>query len=102
MFDTTAKRIVEENDFFVGNWTMLFIRTPNGDAKMTAKITREGGGLQGKLISDDSSAEPIMVSEIVEEDEKFTLYFTAQGYDVNVSLTKTDEDNMKGTLYGYV
>jgi hypothetical protein len=81
MFDTTAKRIVEENDFFVGNWMIRFIRTPNDDAKMTAKITRKGGGLQGKLIREDASAEPIIVSEIVEEDEKITLYFTAQGYD---------------------
>lgn len=97
MFDAIATRIVEKKDFFAGNWELLFIGTPNGDAKLKAELSREDGILAGMILAD---AEPIEISEISEEEDKITLYFHIQGYDVNVTLTKVDDDSLKGSLMG--
>ena len=96
MFETTLIR-KSEMDFYAGKWEMLVIGTPNGDTKMIANLKREDGKLRGNLKSVDSE-DLINITEIEEEQDKITLYFSAQGYDVNVVLTKVDADNLKGSL----
>ncbi len=87
----------EDADFFVGNWDVVFIGTPQGDAQMVAEISRDNGDLQGILVSEEN-AEPIPITEIIEDGDQLTLYFSAQGYDVNVVLKKVDVNNLKGSL----
>jgi hypothetical protein len=96
MFETTLVR-KPEADFYTGKWEMLVIGTPNGDSKMIVTLKREEGKLRGNLKPLDSE-DYINITEIEEGQDKVTLYFTAQGYDVNVVLTKVDADNMKGSL----
>ncbi|MCR9065383.1 MAG: hypothetical protein NXI00_15525 [Cytophagales bacterium] len=87
----------EDADFFVGNWDVVFIGTPQGDAQMVAEISRDNGDLQGVLVFEEN-AEPIPITEIIEDGDQLTLYFSAQGYDVNVVLKKVDDNNLKGSL----
>lgn len=87
-------------DFFAGKWEILIMGTPDGDAKMNAILVRKDGKLTGELVSagGDGSKEPIVITQIEEGSDKVNLFFTAQGYDVNLELTKVDEDHLKGQL----
>ena len=86
-------------DFFVGRWEIVVVGTPNGDAKFLTDLVRKDGKLTGTL-EDPAAAskDPIPITKIEEGTDKLTLYFTAQGYDVNVDLSKVDDDNLKGSL----
>ncbi|WP_255070542.1 hypothetical protein [Lacihabitans sp. LS3-19] len=83
-------------DFFAGKWDMLIKGTPNGDAKMEAHFKIVNGKLSGTLKPSEGDAIP--VTQIDEETDAITIYFSAQGYDLNVKLTKVDENNLKGSL----
>ena len=87
-------------DFFAGKWEILIVGTPDGDAKMNAVLIRKDGKLTGELVSSgaDGAKEPIAITQIEEASDKVNLFFTAQGYDVNLELTKVDEDHLKGQL----
>lgn len=84
-------------DFFAGKWEITFIGTPNGDGKMTTELVRKEGKLTGKLKPADGS-DAIDITKIDEEAEKLSIYFSTQGYDVSVELSKVDADNLKGSL----
>ncbi len=87
-------------DFFAGKWEILIMGTPNGDGKMQANLVRKDGKLTGELVSlaADAPKEPISITKIEEGSDKVNLYFTAQGYDVNLELAKVDDDHLKGQL----
>jgi hypothetical protein len=86
-------------DFFAAKWEMIIVGTPNGDAKMIANLFRKDGKLTGELSDPaDATKEKIAITNLEEEATKITLYFTASGYDVNVTLEKVDSDNLKGQL----
>jgi len=91
--DTTA------TDFFAGKWEILVVGAPNGDIKFVTELTRKDGKLGGSL-KDPSGAmpEPIPISNVEETKEQVTIFFSAQGYDVNILLNKVDQDNLKGSL----
>lgn len=84
-------------DFFAGKWEITFIGTPNGDGKMVTELVRKDGKLTGKLKPADGS-DAIDITNIEEEAEKMTIFFSTQGYDVSVELSKVDNDNLKGSL----
>jgi hypothetical protein len=41
----------------------------------------------------------LVFSKVEAEGDKVTFYFTAEGYDLDVQLTKTDADNAKGMMF---
>mgnify|MGYP001021144392 CR=1 FL=1 len=89
------------SDFFAGKWEVSVIGTPNGDAKLVTNLVRKDGKLTGELVDPTgSNPDPIVLTDVVDEADKVTLYFTAQGTDVNVELEKVDENNLKGSLMG--
>ena len=86
-------------DFYAGKWEVIFLGTPNGDAKLIATFTRKDGKLEGELKdASDDKAEAIPVTSVEEGTDKFTFGFTAQGYDLVVELEKVDDDNLKGMM----
>lgn len=88
-----------QTEFFAAKWEITVVGTPNGDAKFVTKLDRKDGKLAGELtLVGDASAPKIPITNIEESADKLVLYFSAQGYDVNVELTKVDNDNLKGTL----
>ena len=91
----------DPTDFFAGKWKISVSGTPNGDIVFLTDLVRKDGALTGKLVPQgDAAAEPVELSKVEDDKEKVVLYFTTQGYDVNVELTKVDSDNLKGTLMG--
>jgi hypothetical protein len=86
-------------DFFATKWEISVAGTPNGDVKFVTKLERKDGKLTGELsLPSDPAAPKIPISNLEESAEKIVLYFSAQGYDLSLDLTKVDNDNLKGTL----
>ena len=86
-------------DFFAAKWEISITGTPNGDAKFVTELTRKDGKLTGELKDPTGKqAEALPITKIEEENNKITIYFTAQDYDVNIVLAKVDENNLKGML----
>ena len=97
LFGTLLQASAPE-DFFTGKWEILVTGTPNGDAKFQTNLTRKDGKLTGEL-TDPSGANPdIAIDKIDEQGSKIIIYFRAQEYDVNISLAKVDDNNLKGSL----
>ncbi|GAA4466382.1 hypothetical protein GCM10023189_48350 [Nibrella saemangeumensis] len=88
-------------DFFAGKWEITVTGTPNGDAKFVTDLTRKDGKLTGELKDPTGKmTEAIPIEKIEEEANKITIYFSAQGYDVNIALEKATDDDLKGSLLG--
>ncbi|MDT8886140.1 hypothetical protein [Aquirufa regiilacus] len=91
----------DPTDFFAGKWKIVVLGTPNGDATFATNLVRKDGVLTGQLkIVGDDSLPAVEISKVEDDSEKVVIYFSTQGYDVNVELTKVDSDNLKGTLMG--
>lgn len=88
-------------DFFVGKWEFTVMGTPNGDAKFSTNLTRKDGKLTGEL-SDPANPtkEKIAITKIEDSADKITIYFTSSGYDVNLEMSKADENTLKGSMMG--
>jgi hypothetical protein len=86
-------------DFFAAKWEVLVVGTPNGDSKLVTELTRKDGKLTGEL-KDPTGANPeaLPITSVVEEENKITIYFTAQGTDVSLDLAKVDDDHLKGSV----
>ncbi len=91
----------DPTDFFAGKWKIVVLGTPNGDATFATNLVRKDGVLTGQLkIVGDDSLPAVDISKVEDDSEKVVIYFSTQGYDVNVELTKVNTDNLKGTLMG--
>lgn len=98
---TSFAKLPDPTDFFAGKWKIQVLGTPNGDATFSTDLVRKDGALTGVLkIVGDAAAEPVQIAKVEDDKDKVVLYFTIQGYDVNVELTKVDSDNLKGSLMG--
>lgn len=87
------------SDFYAGKWEITISGTPQGDSKMIADLVQKDGKLTGDITTTgESSGEKISITRIDESGDKLSLFFTAQGFDVSLELTKVDDDTMKGTM----
>jgi hypothetical protein len=94
-FSQTAK----DKDFFEGTWEVTIVGTPNGDSKMLATLNRVDGKLTGELAGTDASSKAkYRIDKVTESEKSITLYFYAEGMDINLSLTREDQNNLKGSL----
>jgi len=86
-------------DYFAGKWSVLIKGTPNGDATMIFLLDKSDAGLAG-IIQDTTGVEISKINKVELAPGKMTVYFNAQGFDVDVSLNKKDEDHVTGSLMG--
>jgi hypothetical protein len=86
-------------DYFKGKWTMLIKGTPNGDAKMIFFLENKNDSITG-VVQDSTGVEISKLSKVELKDSVITVYFTAQGYDVNVVMARKDDDHVTGSLMG--
>jgi len=98
-FAVAAKAQTSNAAYFAGKWNVLIKGTPNGDAKMVFVIDNTSDSLSG-VVQDSTGAEVSKISSIEQKENEITVYFNAQGYDVNVVLDKKDDDHATGTLMG--
>lgn len=87
------------NDFFAGKWEISIVGTPNGDSKLVTELIRKDGKLVGDLKDPSGQmAEALPINSVQEEANKVTLYFTAQGTEVSLDLSKVDDAHLKGSI----
>jgi hypothetical protein len=84
-------------DYFKGKWSVLLKGTPNGDAKMIFVLENRNDSIVG-VVQDTTGAEISKITGAELSDTAVTVYFNAQGYDVNLLLTKKDDDHATGSL----
>lgn len=97
--DTTTAKAITIADYFPGKWNVTIFGTPNGDAKMTFVLARAGGKLGG-AVQDTTGKEISKINSVDEQGKNITVAFSAQGYDVTVTLTPVDDDHVSGSLMG--
>jgi len=84
-------------DYFKGKWSVLLKGTPNGDAKMIFVLENRNDSIAG-VVQDSTGTEIAKITSAELKDTEVTLYFNTQGYDVNLLLTKKDDDHTTGSL----
>jgi hypothetical protein len=84
-------------DYFAGKWSVLVKGTPNGDAKMLFVLDKKDTGLTG-IVQDSTGTKMTDITKIELADTTVTIYFTTQGYDVNLVMNKKDDDHTTGSL----
>jgi hypothetical protein len=86
-------------EYFTGKWSVLVKGTPNGDARMFIVLDKKDSTLAG-IVQDSTGKEMTKIDKIELAGDKATVYFNTQGYDVNLELTKKDDDHVTGSLMG--
>ena len=84
-------------DYFAGKWNVLVKGTPNGDSKMIFVLENKNDSIAG-TVQDTTGAEIAKITSVELKDNEINVYFTTQGYDVNLLLTKKDNDHTTGSL----
>ena len=84
-------------DYFKGKWSVLLKGTPGGDSKMIFVLENKNDSIAG-VVQDTTGAEIANITKAELTDKEVTLYFSTQGYDVNLLLTKKDDDHVTGSL----
>ena len=84
-------------DYFAGKWNMLVKGLPNGDTKMIVVLDKKDSILAGAIL-DSAGTETGKFSKVEIKDNGITVYFTAQGYDVYMTMNKKDEDHVIGSM----
>ena len=84
-------------DYFAGKWNMLVKGLPNGDTRMFVVLDKKDSTLAGN-IQDSVGTEISKFSKVEIRDSGITVYFTAQGYDVYMTMNKKDEDHVTGSM----
>ena len=87
-------------DFFAGKWNVLITGTPYGDLKRVYVLEKKDNGLAGTVLDGATGKEISKCSKVDVRDNDVTLYYTALGNDVNVVLTKKDDDHVTGKALG--
>jgi hypothetical protein len=85
-------------DFYVGKWVLTFIGTPQGDGVSRLVLERKNGNLTGEMVDPSGKGKPTPLTKVIENKDGIEISFSAQGFDVSVTLNKVDADNLKGSL----
>ncbi|MEP7319919.1 MAG: hypothetical protein ABI921_14285, partial [Panacibacter sp.] len=70
---------------------------PDGDTKMIFILENRSDSIAG-VVQDSTGTEIAKITSAELKDTEITLYFTTQGYDVNLVMTKKDDDHTTGSL----
>ena len=84
---------------FADKWNVLVKGTPNGDSKMVILLDKKDTTLAG-VVQDTTGKEIAKIDKVDLSGDKATIYFNTQGYDVNLEMTKKDDDHFTGSMMG--
>lgn len=86
-------------DYFAGKWNVLVKALPQGDTKMVFTLEKKDASMTG-AVQDSTGTEIAKLDKVELADTTVTVYFTAQGYDVNLVMNKKGDDHVTGSLMG--
>ncbi len=84
-------------EYFAGKWNVLIKSTPNGDIRMVFAFENKDSKFTG-VVQDTSGMELFKLTSVELKENEVTSYFSAEGYDISVTLIKKDEDNVTGNM----
>jgi hypothetical protein len=84
-------------EYFAGKWKVLIKGTPQGDVNLVFVLDKNKDSIAG-VVQDTTGVEITKLSNVELQDSTITLYFTAQGYDLNLLLAKKGDDHVAGSL----
>lgn len=83
-----------------GKWDILFKGLPQGDTHIIFNVVEQDGKWSGSY-QDMETKKDVPLTKVEKDDKGIVLYFTAQGYDVNVAVErKDDDDHVKANMMG--
>lgn len=97
MIISVAAKAQLNTDFFVGKWDILVKGTPQGDVNMKVSFEKKDGKLVGTMVNPDTQKEEPF-NKLDTTEKGIIVYFSAQGYDVDMSLEKQDDDHVIGSV----
>ena len=68
-----------------------------GDVDMIVELNRVDGNLKGTISALNQTVE---VERITEREKSVTLYFVGEGYDVDLTLIKKNQNEVTGDMMG--
>ena len=86
-------------DYFAGKWNVLLKGLPDGDTKMFIILEKKDTTMTG-VVQDSTGTQISKIDKVELKENTATVYFSAQGYDVNLAMTKKDDDHITGSLMG--
>ena len=84
-------------NYFAGKWNVLIKNLPQGDTRMIVNLDKVDSVWTG-AISDSAGKEVSKFSKVEMQDTTVTVYFTAQGYDVFLTLNQKGDDQVTGSM----
>ena len=99
LFTAGVKAQTANADYFAGKWSVLVKGLPNGDAKMFFVLEKKDTSMTG-VVQDSTGTQISKIDKVELNGNTATVYFSAQGYDVNMAMTKKDDDHVTGSLMG--
>jgi opacity protein-like surface antigen len=97
MIISVSAKAQSNTDFFVGKWDILVKGTPQGDVNMKVSFEKKEGKLVGTMVNPDTQKEEPF-NKLDTTEKGIIVYFSAQGYDVDMSLEKQDDDHVIGSV----
>jgi len=86
-------------DYFAGKWSVLVKGLPSGDTKMIFILEKKDTLVTG-VVQDSTGTQIAKLDKVEIKGATATVYFNAQGFDVNLVMNKKDEDHILGSLMG--
>ncbi len=86
-----------QKDYYAGKWEITVSGTPSGDAKLLTNLTRVDGALTGEL-ENTTDGSKLKINKVTESEKGITIYFFAEGMDIDLYLGKKDANQMEGSL----
>jgi hypothetical protein len=87
------------SDYFADTWSVLVKGIPQGDTRMIFVLEKKDTSMSG-VVQDSTGTLIAKIDKIEVKDTTATVYFTAQGYDVNLVMNRKDDDHITGNLMG--
>ena len=97
MIISVSAKAQSNTDFFVGKWDILVKGTPQGDVNMKVNFEKKDGKLVGTMVNPETQKEEPF-NKLDTTEKGIIVYFSAQGYDVDMSLEKQDDDHVIGSV----
>jgi hypothetical protein len=86
-------------DYFAGKWSVLLKGLPSGDTKMIFILEKKDTLMTG-VVQDSTGTQIAKLDKVEIKGTTATVYFNAQGFDVNLVMNKKDDDHVTGSLMG--
>jgi hypothetical protein len=96
----TSQAQTSTPNYFIGKWDVLVKGLPQGDTHMKFNLADSVGHTIGALVDTTAAHKDIPLTKVEQANDTITVYFSTQGYDVSLTLTKKDDDHVTGSLMG--